>query len=226
MNVHHYSSIFSSFCQLYHLRYARYDINIKMRKRTASHKRTTRETDISIALSIEGLGRGDIKTPVPFLSHMLDNFAKHGAFDLKVRAKGDVEIDNHHTIEDLGIALGEAFEKALGDKKGINRAGYFVFPMDEALSVVAIDISGRAHLTYDVRFKKSLGAAMHPDLIKHFFEAFSRSLKATMHVRVIYPGEVHHQAESIFKAFGKAMKIACSQDKRLLKELPSTKGKI
>ena len=197
-----------------------------MKKRRASRQRTTQETDISITLTIEGSGHGDIKTPIPFLTHMLDNFARHGAFDLKVRARGDVEVDNHHTIEDLGIALGEVFEKALGDKKGINRAGYFVFPMDEALSVVALDISGRTHLTYDVRFKKSVGAAIDPDLLKHFFEAFCRALKATLHIRVVYPGQIHHQAESIFKAFGKAMKMACSQDKRLLKELPSTKGKI
>ena len=197
-----------------------------MKQRKVSHRRKTKETDIAINLTIEGLGHGDIKTPIPFLSHMLDNFTRHGAFNLKVRAKGDVEIDDHHTFEDLGLVLGETFEKALGDKKGINRAGYFVFPMDEALSLVAVDISGRAHLTYDVKFKPYIGGHTSPDLIKHFFEAFCRALKATLHVRIIYPGEVHHQAESMFKAFGKAMKMACSRDARLLKELPSTKGKL
>jgi imidazoleglycerol-phosphate dehydratase len=197
-----------------------------MKTRKASYKRATKETNITVGLTLEGLGHGDIKTPIPFLNHMLDNFTRHGAFNLKVRAKGDVEIDDHHTFEDLGLVLGETFEKALGDKKGINRAGYFVFPMDEALSLVAVDISGRAFLSYDVKFKPYIGGHTSPDLIKHFFEAFSRSLKATVHVRVIHPGEVHHQAESIFKAFGKAMKMACSQDARLLKELPSTKGKL
>ena len=197
-----------------------------MKTRKVSHRRKTKETNIAMYLAIEGLGKGDIKTSIPFMDHMLDNFTRHGAFNLKVRAKGDIEVDQHHTCEDLGLVLGEAFEKALGDKKGINRAGYFVFPMDEALSLVAVDISGRAHLTYDVKFNPAIGTTMSPELIKHFFEAFCRSLKATMHIRVISRGEVHHQAESIFKAFGKAMKMACSQDKRLLKELPSTKGKL
>lgn len=197
-----------------------------MKKRKVSHRRKTRETDIAINLTIEGSGHGDIKTPVPFLSHMLDNFARHGAFDLKVRSRGDIEIDNHHTFEDMGIALGEAFEKALGDRKGINRAGYFVFPMDEVLSLVAVDISGRAHLTYDVKFKHTGFEPINTELLKHFFESFCRALKATLHIKVIYQGETHHQAESMFKAFGKAMKMACSQDKRLLKEIPSTKGKL
>jgi imidazoleglycerol-phosphate dehydratase len=197
-----------------------------MKQRKVSHRRKTRETDIAINLTVEGLGHGDIKTPVPFLSHMLDNFARHGAFNLKVRSKGDIEIDDHHTFEDMGITLGEAFEKALGDKKGINRAGYFVFPMDEALSLVAVDISGRVHLTYDVKFGHTRFEPINTELLKHFFESFCRSLRATLHIRVLYQGEAHHQAESMFKAFGKAMKMACSQDARLLKELPSTKGKL
>ena len=194
--------------------------------RTAKVERKTKETNIAINLNIDGKGKYDIKTPVVFFTHMLESFAKHGLFDIKINAKGDIEVDQHHTFEDLGLVLGEAFEKALGDKRGINRAGYFVFPMDEALSLVVVDISGRAYLGYDVKFKPAIGATVTPDLIKHFFEAFCRALKATMHIRVLCQGEIHHQAESMFKAFGKAMKMACSQDARLLKELPSTKGKL
>jgi imidazoleglycerol-phosphate dehydratase len=197
-----------------------------MQVRKASHRRKTRETDIKINLVIEGLGHGDIKTPIPFLSHLLDNFSRHGAFDLKVRAKGDIEVDQHHTVEDMGIAIGEAFEKALGDKKGINRAGFFVFPMDECLSVVAVDISGRQFVNFDVEFKRERIGDLESDLVKHFFEGFSRSLRANVHVRALYPGNEHHKTESIFKAFGKAMKMACSRDKNLLKEVPSTKGKL
>ncbi|TSC56162.1 MAG: imidazoleglycerol-phosphate dehydratase [Parcubacteria group bacterium Greene0714_21] len=197
-----------------------------MKVRKASHRRKTRETDIAIDLTLEGSGHGDIKTPIPFFSHLLDNFTRHGGFDLRLRVKGDIEVDQHHTVEDTGIALGEAFEKALGDKKGINRAGYFVFPMDECLSVVAVDISGRQFVNFDVEFKKERIGDLESDLVKHFFEGFSRSLKATLHVRALYPGNEHHKTESLFKAFGKAMKMACSQDKRLLKELPSTKGKL
>ena len=123
-------------------------------QRRVSLQRKTKETDIKISLNIDGKGKADIKTPIPFLSHILNNFAKHGLFDLKIKAKGDIEIDQHHTVEDIGISLGEAFKKALGDKKGINRAGYFVFPLDEALSVVAVDISGRAFLNFNCKFKK------------------------------------------------------------------------
>lgn len=197
-----------------------------MKKRKISHKRKTKESNIAINLTLEGSGRGDIKTPIPFFGHLLDNFTRHGSFDIKIRARGDVEVDQHHTVEDMGIVLGEVFELALGDKKGINRAGYFVFPMDEALSLVAVDICGRAHLNYDVKFQQEKIGNLDSDLIKHFFESFCRALKATVHVRVLYRGNGHHQAESMFKAFGKAMKMACSQDKNLLKEIPSTKGKL
>ena len=197
-----------------------------MKKRRASHKRKTRETTIDIDLTIEGSGHGDIKTPIPFLSHILDNFARHGAFDLKIRAKGDVEVDQHHTVEDMGIALGEAFEKALGDKKGINRTGYFVFPMDEALSVVAADISGRAHLEYKASFKRRWIGDLDSDVIVQLFYGFSRALKANLHVKLLAGQDDHHKAESLFKAFGKAMKMACAKDPRLLKEIPSTKGKL
>ena len=195
-------------------------------ERKAILERKTKETDIEIELNIDGKGEGDISTPIPFLDHLLNNFAKHGLFDLKIRAKGDIEIDQHHTVEDIGICLGETFKKALGDKKGINRAGYFVFPLDEALSVVSLDISGRAFLNFDCKFKRQKIGDLDSDLIKEFFWGFVRHLEATLHIRFLYGEDDHHKAESVFKAFAKAMKMACSKDKRILKELPSTKGLI
>jgi imidazoleglycerol-phosphate dehydratase len=195
-------------------------------KRKAKIYRKTKETNIEIELNIDGKGEADISTPIPFLDHLLNNFAKHGLFNLKIKAKGDIEIDQHHTVEDIGICLGETFKKALGDKKGINRAGYFVFPLDEALSVVAVDISGRAFLNFDCKFKREKIGDLDSDLIKEFFWGFVRHLEATLHIRALYGENDHHKAESIFKAFGKAMKMACSKEKRILKELPSTKGLI
>lgn len=194
--------------------------------RKTSFQRKTKETEIKIELNIDGKGKTNISIPIPFLNHLLDNFARHGLFDLRIKAKGDVEIDQHHTVEDIGISLGETFKKALGDKKGINRAGYFVFPLDEALSVVAIDISGRAFLSFNCKFEKDKIGDLDSDLIKEFFWGFVRGLQATLHIKVLSGENEHHKAESIFKAFGKAMKIACSKDKRILKELPSTKGLI
>lgn len=194
--------------------------------RKTSFQRKTKETDVRIELNIDGKGKTNISIPIHFLSHLLDNFAKHGLFDLKIKAKGDIEIDQHHTVEDIGIVLGEAFKKALGDKKGINRSGYFVFPLDEALSVVAVDISGRAYLNFDCKFKKNKIGDLDSDLIKEFFLGFIRHLEATLHIRALYGENEHHKAESIFKALGKAMKTACSKDKKMLKELPSTKGII
>jgi imidazoleglycerol-phosphate dehydratase len=195
-------------------------------KRKTSFQRKTKETEIEIELNIDGKGKTDIQTPINFFNHLLDNFGKHGLFDLKIKAKGDIEIDQHHTVEDVGISLGEVFKIALGDKRGINRAGYFVFPLDEALSVVAIDISGRAYLNFDCKFKKEKIGDLDSDLIKEFFWGFVRHLGASLHIRVLYGENEHHKAESIFKAFGKAMKVACSKEKRILKELPSTKGLI
>ena len=197
-----------------------------MKKRKVSHRRKTKETDITMNLVIEGSGKGDVKTPIPFLSHLLENFAKHGSFDLKVRAKGDIELDQHHTVEDMGLVLGEIFKEALGNKKGINRAGYFVFPMDEALSLVAVDIANRAYLHYEVKFTKEKVGDLETDLLKHFFESFSRSLGATLHIRLFSGEYEHHKAESIFKGFGKAMKMACSRDKKMIDEIPSTKEKL
>lgn len=177
-------------------------------------------------LNIDGKGKTEINTPIPFLNHLLEAFGKHGLFDLEIMAKGDMEIDQHHTVEDIGICLGQSFKEALGDKKGINRAGYFVFPLDEALSVVSVDISGRVYSNFECKFKKDRIGDLDSDLIKEFFWGFARSLQATLHVRVLAGENEHHKAESIFKAFGKAMKTACSKDKRILKELPSTKGLI
>lgn len=195
-----------------------------MKIRKTTFQRKTKETNIKIELNIDGTGKGDILTSIPFLDHLLNNFAKHGLFDLKIRAKGDIEIDQHHTVEDIGICLGEAFKEALNDKKGINRAGYYVFPLDEALSVVAVDISGRTFLSFNCKFKKEKIGDLDSDLIKEFFWGFVRHLEATLHIRVLSGENEHHKAESIFKAFGKAMKVACSKEKRILKELPSTKG--
>ena len=194
--------------------------------RKASIQRKTKETDIKIKLNIDGKGNADISTSIPFLDHLLTNFTKHGLFDLKIRAKGDIEIDQHHTVEDIGISLGESFKEGLSDKKGINRAGYFVFPLDESLSVVAVDISGRAFLNFNCKFKKEKIGDLDSDLIKEFFWGFVRSIKATLHIRILCGENEHHKAESLFKAFGKAMKVACSKEKRALKELPSTKGLI
>lgn len=202
------------------------EVDIRGMPRKTSIKRKTKETDIAISLNIDGKGRADISVQIPFLNHLLDNFCRHGLFDSKIRAQGDLEIDQHHTVEDIGICLGEVFLTALGDKKGINRSGYFVFPLDEALSVVSVDISGRPYLNFDCKFQKEKIGDLDSDLIKEFFWGFARGLKATLHIKALYGENEHHKAESIFKAFGKAMKTACSKDKRMLQELPSTKGLI
>lgn len=194
--------------------------------RKSSIKRKTKETDIKIDLNIDGKGKSEIKTPIPFFNHLLESFAKHGLFDLKIRASGDIEIDQHHTVEDIGIVLGDALKQALGDKKGINRAGYFIFPLDEALAVAAVDLSGRAFLDFRCRFLKEKVGDLDTDLIKEFFWGFVRHAEANLHLRILAGENDHHKAESVFKAFGKAMKIACSRDKRILRELPSTKGLI
>lgn len=194
--------------------------------RKVSIERKTKETDIKIDLNLDGKGLAEAKTPILFLNHLLESFAKHGLFDLKIRASGDIEIDQHHTVEDVGIVLGSAFKQALADKKGINRAGYFVFPLDEALAVAAVDFSGRTYLDFKCQFKKEKIGDLDSDLIKEFFWGFVRHAEANLHLRMLSGENDHHKAESIFKAFGKALKAACSRDKRILKELPSTKGLI
>ncbi len=197
-----------------------------MKQRKSIIERKTKETDVKVNLSLDGKGKSDIKTSIPFLDHLLDNFSRHGLFDLEIKAKGDLEIDQHHTVEDIGICLGEAFKKALGDKRGINRAGYFVFPLDESLAVVSLDVSGRSYLNFDCKFKRSKIGDLDSDLVKEFFWGFVRHLKATLHIKALYGENDHHKAEAIFKSFGKAMKTACSRDKRIGKDLPSTKGII
>jgi imidazoleglycerol-phosphate dehydratase len=194
--------------------------------RKAKIERKTKETDIKIELNIDGSGKYNIKNPVGFLTHSLENFAKHGLFDIKMKATGDLEADQHHLIEDCAIVLGQAFKKALGDKKGINRAGYFVYPMDEALAVVAVDISGRPYLQFDAKFKRRFCGDLDTDLLEDFFYGFAANLGANLVVRMPYGRNDHHKIEAIFKAFGKAMKMACSKDERAKGKIPSTKGKI
>lgn len=194
--------------------------------RRSSIKRKTKETDISVVVNIDGAGVSQIKTPIGFFDHMLEAFAKHGLFDIQLEAKGDIEIDQHHLVEDCGIVIGQAFKGALGDKKGINRAGFFVYPMDEALAVVAVDIGGRSHLQYDVTFKRRLCGELDTDVLHDFFDAFAANLGANIVVRMAYGRSDHHKIEAVFKAFGKAMKMACSTDPRMLDDIPSTKGII
>jgi imidazoleglycerol-phosphate dehydratase len=194
-----------------------------MAKRKAEIKRLTGETNIALSLNIDGQGKGKIKTGVPFLSHMLELFAKHGVFDLKLSAKGDIDVDYHHTVEDIGICLGLAFKKALGKKAGINRYGEAKVPMDESLSEVIIDISGRPHLTYNVSISKKKFVDFDVEVVKEFFEAFTLNAGITMHVNLIRGQNMHHIIESIFKAFAVALSKACEISPRK-KGIPSTKG--
>jgi imidazoleglycerol-phosphate dehydratase len=187
-------------------------------------ERQTTETSISIRLSLDGRGRYDVRTGVRFLDHMLELFARHGGFDLRLRAEGDLGVDQHHTVEDIGIALGEAVEAALGSRRGINRAGYFVMPMDESIGVVAIDLGGRAHAVVDARVRTQKVGDLQADLVTDFFEGFARGARANVHLKVLYGRSDHHKVEALFKAFGRALRMACSRDRRLAKVMPSTKG--
>jgi imidazoleglycerol-phosphate dehydratase len=194
-----------------------------MAKRAAKILRKTNETNISISLNIDGKGKGSIKTGIPFFDHMLTLFAKHGLFDIKLAAKGDIDVDYHHTVEDVGICMGQAFKKALGNKDGIVRYGESKVPMDEALTEVIIDISGRPHLTYNVPITKTKFIDFDVEVVKEFFEAFSLNAGITIHVHMIRGGNMHHIIESIFKAFAVTLSKACSIDPRK-KGVPSTKG--
>jgi imidazoleglycerol-phosphate dehydratase len=187
------------------------------------HRKTT-ETDIQVALTIEGQGRYEVSTGIRFLDHMLELFARHGAFDLKLKATGDLEVDQHHTVEDVGIALGEAFNSALGDKRGIMRAGYFLMPMDETLGLAAVDFSGRAAAIVNTTVKVRLVGDLQSELVDDFFEGFARGARANVHVKTIYGRSNHHKVEALFKAFARALRVACSRDKQLARMLPSTKG--
>jgi imidazoleglycerol-phosphate dehydratase len=192
--------------------------------RTATVRRDTRETRISGALKIEGRGKYQISTGIRFFDHMLELFARHGGFDLTLRADGDLDVDQHHTVEDVGIVLGQLFSKALGDRKGINRAGYFAMPMDETLALVALDLGGRPALVYRDLVKARLVGDLQAELIEDFFGGFVNHAGANLHVRVLYGRSSHHKIEAVFKCFARAMKYACSKDARLKDQLPSTKG--
>jgi imidazoleglycerol-phosphate dehydratase len=192
--------------------------------RKASIERNTKETRITAALTIEGLGRYNISTGIRFFDHMLELFTKHGGFDLTLKCDGDLDVDQHHSVEDVGIVLGELFSKALGDRKGINRAGYFVQTMDETLAVVALDLGGRPALVYKDRVKVRMVGDLQTELVNDFFDGFVNKAGANVHVKVLYGRSNHHKIEAIFKCFARAMKYACSKDARLKDQLPSTKG--
>jgi imidazoleglycerol-phosphate dehydratase len=192
--------------------------------REATLERNTKETQISGTLRIEGTGQYDISTGIRFLDHMLELFSKHGAFDLTLHAKGDLDVDQHHTVEDVGIVLGDLFSKALGDRRGINRAGYFVQPMDETLAVVAVDLGGRPALVYDQQVNVVHVGDLQTELLEDFFSGFANHAGANLHAKVMYGRSNHHKIEAIFKCFARAMRYACSTDERLKDQLPSTKG--
>ena len=192
--------------------------------RRATINRNTTETRIALRLSLDGKGQYDVHSGIRFLDHMLELFARHGAFDLKLLAEGDLDVDQHHTVEDIGIALGEAVSTALGNRRGINRAGYFVMPMDETLAVAAIDLGGRIHTVVDLRLKVQRVGDLQSELVADFFEGFAQSARANVHVKVLYGRSSHHHIEAVFKAFARALRVACSRDRRLAKMLPSTKG--
>ena len=193
-----------------------------MRKATL-HRKTT-ETEIDITLKIEGRGKYEVSTGIRFLDHMMELFARHGGFDLKLAAQGDLDVDQHHTVEDVGIALGEVFDKALGDRRGILRAGYFVMPMDETLGLAAVDFGGRAAAVVDTKIRTLRVGDLQAELVHDFFEAFARGARANVHARVLYGRSSHHKIEALFKAFARALRVACSRDRRLKRMLPSTKG--
>ena len=195
-------------------------------KRIATVSRKTAETDISITLAIDGTGASKISTGIGFFDHMLTLFAKHGLFDLTVKAKGDVDVDYHHTVEDVGLVLGQAFKKALGDKLGITRYGFFILPMDESLARVVVDVGGRPLLAYRVEASSLFVRDFNLVLVKEFCRAFSNALGANLHVELIYGEEPHHIAEAIFKALGRAMDAATRIDPRAANLLPSTKGSL
>jgi imidazoleglycerol-phosphate dehydratase len=192
--------------------------------RRAVIDRRTKETQIALTIALDGKGRYQVHTGIRFLDHMLELFARHGAFDLRVDAAGDLDVDQHHTVEDLGIALGEAVSKALGNRRGINRAGYFVMPMDETLAVAAIDLGGRPHTVVNLGVKVVRVGDLQTELVHDFFEGFATGARANVHLKVLYGRSSHHRIEAVFKAFARALRVACAKDKHLARMLPSTKG--
>ena len=192
--------------------------------RRALIDRRTAETQITIRLGLEGRGRYTVHTGIRFLDHMLELVSRHGAFDLQIDASGDLDVDQHHTVEDVGIALGEAVAKAIGSRRGINRAGYFIMPMDETLAVAAIDLSGRPHAVVDLRLRVRYVGDLQSELVQDFFEGFAQGARANVHLKLLYGRSSHHQVEALFKAFARALRVACDKDSRMAKQLPSTKG--
>lgn len=197
-----------------------------MANRTASVKRDTLETRINVTLNLDGDGKAKLKTGVPFLEHMLDQVARHGLLDLEINAEGDLHIDAHHTVEDVGITLGQAFAQAVGDKKGLRRYGHAYVPLDEALSRVVIDFSGRPGLEYHVSYPRAMIGEFDVDLLKEFFQGFVNHAGVTVHIDNIRGANAHHIAETIFKAFGRALRVAVEADPRMQNVIPSTKGSL
>jgi len=191
--------------------------------RTAQIRRTTKETQIELRLNLDGRGKSDISTGIRFFDHMLNLVTRHGGFDLRLNAKGDLDVDQHHTVEDVGIALGEAVNAALGNKRGILRAGYFLMPMDETLAAAAVDFGGRAFCVVKAKFSARRVGDFQTELIEDFFQGFAQAARANVHLRVLYGRSSHHQVEAVFKAFARALRFAVSRDKRLRNVLPSTK---
>lgn len=194
------------------------------KRRAARVERNTTETQIRARLTLEGKGRYKIQTGVRFLDHMLELFAKHGGFDLELLAQGDLDVDQHHTVEDVGIVLGECFREALGDKRGINRAGYFLMPLDESLAVAAVDLSGRPYLVCDARFRQRRVGDLQTELVEDFFQGFATHARANVHLKLLYGRSTHHGVEALFKTFARALKMAVAKEARMKKEMPSTKG--
>ena len=192
-------------------------------RRSLIDRRTT-ETRVRIKLNVDGRGRYEVRTGVRFLDHMLELVARHGAFDLGITVTGDLDVDQHHTVEDAGIALGDAFASALGSRRGINRAGYFVMPMDETLAVAAIDLSGRVHSVVDVKLRVRRVGDLQAELVPDFFDGFAQGARANVHLKVLYGRSSHHQVEACFKAFARALRVACAKDRQMARRLPSTKG--
>jgi len=192
--------------------------------REATVDRNTKETQISGHLVLDGKGQYEVFTGIRFMDHMLELFTKHGGFDLRLWAKGDLDVDQHHTVEDIGIVLGQLVANAIGARVGINRAGYFVMPMDETLAVVAIDLGGRAALVYDDKVEAPTVGDLQTELLEDFFGGFAQHAKANVHVKVMYGRSTHHKIEAVFKCFARALRYACSTDERLKDQLPSTKG--
>ncbi len=187
-------------------------------------ERNTTETKISLRLNVDGKGSYVVSTGIRFFDHMLELFTRHGGFDLQLKCIGDLDVDQHHTVEDVGIALGEAFAEALGDKKGILRAGYFVMPMDETLAIAAVDLSGRVAYVVDDQVDVPVVGDLQSELVADFFDGFARGARANVHVKIMYGRSNHHKIEAIFKAFARALRGACSRDERMRELLPSTKG--